>query len=147
MSWLLQQRPGPDAAMKILGIVNTDKESFGRAYIATELTVRAWVASIRGNAEKAGNLIWLAYQANPQDHWIADALADNMLQSISQASQHGLSRREALQKILKVSPNFVGAIRALWHLEQSAGNKDLAERYRLRLLAVSPLDSEARVTH
>jgi spermidine synthase len=147
MSWLLQQRPAPDAAMKILGIANTDKGSFGRAYIATELTMRSWIASIQGNEEKAGNLIWLAYQANPQDHWIADALADNMFQSISQASQHGLSRREALQKILKVSPNFVGAIRALWHLEQSVGNKDLAERYRLRLLAVSPLDGEARIIH
>lgn len=147
MSWLLQQHPEPDAAMKILDISNADRESFGRAYIATELTVRAWVASIRGNAEKAGSLIWLAYQANPQDHWIADALADNMMQSISQASQHGLSKREALQKILKVSPNFAGALRALWHLEQSAGNKDLAERYRLRLLAISPLDSEASATH
>lgn len=147
MSWLLQQHPGPDAAMKILGIGNADKERFGRAYVATEFTVRAWVASIQGNAEKAGNLIWLAYQANPQDRWIAGALADNMLQSISQASQHGLSRREALQKILKVSPNFVGALRALRHLEQSAGNKELAERYRLRLLAVSPLDSDASATH
>ena len=67
-----------------------------------------------------------------------------MLQSISQASQHGLNEREALQKILKVSPNFVGALRALWHLEQSAGNRGEAERYRLRLLAVSPLDGDAR---
>jgi len=147
MSWLLQQHPSPDAAMKILGIGNTDRESFGRAYIATELTVRAWVASIQGDAAKEGNLIWLAYQANPQDHWIADALADNMLQSISQASQHGLSEREALQRILKVSPNFVGALRARWHLEQSAGNGEEAEHYRLRLLAVSPLDGEAGNTH
>ena len=147
MSWLLQQHPDPDAAMKILGIGNTDRESFGRAYIATELTVRAWIASIQGDAAKEGNLIWLAYQANPQDHWIADALADNMLQSISQASQHGLSEREALQRILKVSPNFVGALRALWHLEQSAGNGEEAEHYRLRLLAVSPLDGEAGNTH
>lgn len=147
MSWLLQQHPDTDAAMKILGIGNADRESFGRAYIATELTVRAWVASIQGDAAKEGNLIWLAYQANPQDHWIADALADNMLQSISQASQHGLSEREALQRILKVSPNFVGALRALWHLEQSAGNGEEAEHYRLRLLAVSPLDGEAGNTH
>ena len=147
MLWLLQQHPDPDAAMKILGIGNADRERFGRAYIATELTVRAWVASIRGDAAKAGNMIWLAYQANPHDHWIADALADNMLQSISQASQHGLSEREALQRILKVSPDFVGALRALWHLEQSAGNREEAERYRLRLLAISPLDGEARDAH
>ena len=100
----------------------------------------------QGDPEKAGTLIWLAYQANPQDHWIADALADNMLQSLSQARQQGLSEREALERILEVSPNFVGALRAFWHLELSAGNREAAERYRMRLLAISPLDAEASVT-
>ncbi|MGB7597053.1 MAG: hypothetical protein WBM09_05750 [Gallionella sp.] len=146
MAWLLESRPGVDVAKNILSVSNTDRESFGRAYIATELAVRAWVASISGDPEKAGTLIWLAYQANPQDHWIADALADNMLQSLSQARQQGLSEREALERILKVSPNFVGALRAFWHLELSAGNREAAERYRMRLLAISPLDAEASVT-
>ena len=146
MLWLLQRHPDADAAMKILGIGADDKSRFGRAYVATELTVRAWVSSIQGDAAKAGSLIWLAYQANPQDHWIANALADNMMQSLSQASQHGLSEREALQRILKVYPDYVGALRALWHLERSAGNMREAEHYRLRLLAISPLDGEARVT-
>ena len=146
MSWLLRRHPDADAAMKILGIGADDRSRFGSAYVATELAVRAWVSSIQGDAAKAGRLIWLAYQANPQDHWIANALADNMLQSLPQASQHGLSEREALQRILKVYPKFVGALRALWHLEQTAGNMQEAEHYRLRLLAVSPLDGEARVT-
>ena len=146
MSWLLQRHPDADAAMKILGIGAEDRSRFGRAYVATELAVRAWVSSIQGDAAKAGSLIWLAYQANPQDRWIANALADNMLQSLPQASQHGLSEREALQRILKVYPKFVGALRALWHLEQTAGNLQEAEHYRLRLLAISPLDGEARVT-
>jgi hypothetical protein len=146
MLWLLQRHPDADAAMKILGIGADDKSRFGRAYVATELAVRAWVSSIQGDAAKAGSLIWLAYQANPQDHWIANALADNMMQSLSQASQHGLSEREAFQRILKVYPNYVGALRALWHLERSAGNMQEAEQNRLRLLAISPLDGEARVT-
>ena len=146
MAWLLESRPEVDAAKSLLSVSNTDRERFGRAYIATELAVRAWVASISGDTEKAGNLIWLAYQANPQDHWIADALADNMLQSLSQARQRGLSEREALQRILKVSPNFAGALRAFWHLELSAGNREAAERYRMRLLAISPFDAEARTT-
>ena len=144
MLWLLQRHPDADEAMKILGIGADDRSKFGRAYVATELTVRAWVSSIQGDAAKAGSLVWLAYQANPQDRWIANALADNMLQSLPQASQHGLSEREALQRILKVYPNFVGALRALWHLERSAGNMQEAEHYRLRLLAISPLDGEAR---
>ncbi len=141
--WLLQRHPNADTAFRILGVEAEDKNKFGRAYVATELMVRGWIASIQGEAEKASELTWLAYQANSQDRWIANGLADNMSQSLDQASQHGLSEREALQRILKVAPEHAGALRALWHLEQSVGNKQDAERYRLRLLAVSPLDAEA----
>jgi len=147
LSWMLRHHPAADTAMNILGVGVIDRDRFGRGYVATELTVQAWIASIQGDADKAGKLIWLAYQANPQDHWIANALADNMLESLPQASQHGLSEREALQRILAVSPNYVGALRALWHLEQSAGSKEEAERFRLRLLAVSPLDTNASKTN
>jgi spermidine synthase len=144
LTWMLEHRPNVDTATNILAVKRENREQFGRAFIATELTVRAWVASIQGNPDKAGKLIWLAYQANPQDRWIADALADNMLESLPEASRHGLSEREALQRILKVSPNFAGSLRAFWHLEQAAGNSREAEIYRSRLLAVSPLDAEAR---
>ncbi len=143
LSWMLKQHPDADTAMKILGVSAEDKSKFGRAYVATELMARGWIASIQGDAENAGELTWLAQQANPRDRWIANALADNMLQSLAQAGQHGLSEREALLRILKVSPEYVGALRALWRLEQSAGNTQQAEHYRLRLLAVSPLDADA----
>jgi spermidine synthase len=142
LMWLLQRHPDAEAAMKILGINGDDKNQFGRAYVATELMTRGWIASIQGDAEKAGELTWLAHEANAQDRWIANALADNMLQSLAQASKHGLSEREALQRILMVAPEYVGALRLIWHLEQTAGNNQEAERYRLRLLAVSPLDVE-----
>ncbi len=144
MLWLLQRHPAPDVAMKILGIEAKDKSEFGRAYVSTELTVRAWVSSINGDAAKAGNLIWLAYQANPQDRWIANSLADSMWQSLTQAKERGLSERDALQRILKVYPNHVGALRALWHLESTEGKPQIAEQYRSRLLENAPLDSEAR---
>jgi len=143
MQWLLQRHPEPKEAIKLMGIKEGDKSQFGRAYVATELTVRAWTSSIQGDAAQAGNLMWLAYQANPQDHWIANALADSMMQSLSQASRQGLSEREALQKILKTYPNHIGAIRALWHLESAEGNTQIAENYRLRLHALSPLEREA----
>lgn len=143
LQWLLQQRPEANAAMKILGVATERQNEFGRSYMATDLAVRGWLASIQGNAEKSGRLIWLANQANPQDHWIADGLADNMLSSLAQASQHGISERDALQRILKVDPGHIGALRSLWHLEQAAGNKQEAEQYHLRLLSVSPLDDEA----
>ena len=145
MLWIIKRHPDPETAIGILGINADDKSKFGRAYVSTELTVRAWTASIQGDAAKAGSLIWLAYQANPQDHWIANALADSMMQSLEQASRHGLNEREALQRILKVYPNHIGATRALWHLESSENKLQAAENYRTRLLALSPLDSEARV--
>ena len=147
LEWLLQQHPSPEMAIKLLGISNEDKSTFGRAYVATELTTRAWISSMQGDAAKSAQLIWLAYQANPQDRWIAGALADSMLQSLAQARQRGLSEEEALQRILKIDPDFISAIRSLWHLEQSSGNLQEAERYRLNLLALSPLDAEAGLTH
>jgi spermidine synthase len=143
LQWLLQQRSDVNAAMNILGVAADKQNDFGRAYMATDLAVRGWLASIQGDAEKSGRLIWLAYQANPQDHWIAEGLADNMLSSLPQASQHGISERDALQRILKVDPSHTGALRSLWHLEQSAGNKQEAEQYRQRLLLISPLDDSA----
>ena len=143
MTWLLQRHPDGDAAVKLLGIRAEDRSNFGRAYVATEFSARAWVASIQGDSAKAGKLVWLAYQANPQDRWIANALADNMLMTLSQAGQHGFNQREALQKILGVYPAHVGALRAIRQLEQSAGNVQEAEAYRSRILAVSPLDGEA----
>jgi spermidine synthase len=146
MPWLFQRHPDADAAMKILGIDAGDRSRFGRAYVATDLAVRGWVSSIQGDAAKSGRLIWMAYQANPQDHWIANAVADNMFSSLPQASEHGLSEREALLRILNVYPGFIGALRALWHLELNEGNMQEAEHYRLRLLAISPLDGEAGVT-
>ncbi|OIR18273.1 spermidine synthase [mine drainage metagenome] len=144
MLWLLQRHPEPEAAMRLLAIDANDKSKFGRDYVATELTVRAWVLSIQGDAAKAGNLIWLAYQANPRDRWIANSLADSMWQSLTQAKDHGLSERDALQRIIKVYPDHVGALRALWHLESTEGKPQAAEQYRSRLLANSPLDSEAK---
>ena len=143
MSWLVQRHPDVDSAVSQLGVAASDRREFGRAYMATGLTVNAWISSLQGDEAKSVKLIWLAYQANPQDHWIANALADSMMQSLQQAREHGLSEREALQRILKICPDHVNALRALWHLEKAAGNAQEAEQYRLKLLAISPLDSEA----
>lgn len=142
LQWLLRHHPDGEAAVGMTGVSAEDKSRFGRAYVATELSVRAWVASLQGDEAKAGKLIWLAYQANPQDRWIDNALADNMLQSLAQASQRGLSQREALQRILRVYPDHIAALRMLWHLEQGSGNSLEAESFRLRLQRLSPLDKE-----
>jgi hypothetical protein len=48
-----------------------------------------------------------------------------------------------LRKLRFIQQRNVDALRALWHLERSSGNTVLAEQYRLKLLALSPLDSVA----
>ena len=144
MSWLMQRHPDVEVAANILGVAGHDREAFGLAYMASALAVQAWISAIQGDEAKSVKMMWLAYQANPHDHWIANALADSMMQSLTQASDHGLTAREALQRILQIAPDHVNALRALWRLEKAEGNMQEAERYRLKLLSASPLDSEAK---
>lgn len=141
---LLRIRPDMQQAETLLGVRADERESFERAYGATELMVRGWMAAAQGAAQPANRMVYLAYQANPKDRWIAYALADTMFASLAQAQEHGLSEREALQRILRLNPLHVESLRALWRLERRAGDAQ-AESLRKRLLELSPLDREARM--
>lgn len=140
----LRARPGVEAAGRLLNVTATDREAFERAYVATDLTARSWLASLRGQDADANRLIRLAYRANINDRWIGYALADKMFQSRAQASAQGLGERQALEQILRISPDHVEALRTLWRLELGAGNTQQAERYRAHLVEVSPLDRSLR---
>lgn len=140
---LLQSRPDMTAAEGLLGVRDSDKQAFERAYGATELMVRSWLAASQGAMQPANRLMYLAYEANAKDRWIAYALADSMFSSLAQARQHGLDEQEALQQILRLNPLHVEALRALWRLKRQAGDPQ-AESLRMRLLQLSPLDREAR---
>jgi spermidine synthase len=142
---LLKTRPKMEAAASLLGIRDNDKDAFERAYVASELMTRSWLAAARGATQQANQLTHLAYKANAKDRWIAYALADNMFSSLAQAREHGLSDKEALQKILRLNPYHVEAVRALWRIERKAGDAH-AELSRVRLLELSPLDREANAT-
>lgn len=140
---LLEHRPTMDEAARALRVSNRDKADFERGYIATELVVRGWLASLN-NDDGAARLNRLAYEANPQDRWIGFALADSMLATLPQAQASGLDEREALTAILRIRPDHVDALRALWHLERGSGRADQAAIYRERLRKVLPLDKELR---
>ena len=142
---LLQSRPDMAAAGALLGVHDNDRETFERAYGATELMVRSWLAAAQGATQAANRMMYLAYQANPKDRWIAYALADSMLSSLAQARQHGLSEQDALQQILHLNPRHVESLRALWRLKRQTGDAREAEILRKRLLELSPLDREARM--
>jgi spermidine synthase len=140
---LLQIRPDMRHAEVLLGVRDADKENFERAYAASELMVRSWLADMQGDAPQANRLISLAYQANPQNRWVQYAMADSMFSSIAQARSLGLSKEQALRRILRVNPRHVEALRALWKLQRNAGDEQAAKT-RVRLLQLSPLDREAR---
>jgi spermidine synthase len=140
---LLQLRPDMQSAVKLLGVRNGDKDAFERAYAATELMVRSWLAAMQGEPLQANRLMRVAYEANSHDRWVDYALADSMFSSLAQAREHGLSEQEALQRILQINPWHVEALRALWELQRRTGDAQ-ASVTRARLLELSPLDREAR---
>jgi spermidine synthase len=141
---LLQIRPDMQTASALLGVPAGDKEVFEGAYGATELMVRSWVAAMQGSSMQATRMMRLAFQANPRDRWVAYALADSMLASIAQAREYGMDEQTALKRILRLNPQHVESMRALWHLQRSAHDTQ-AELTRARLLALCPLDREARM--
>ncbi len=139
---LLQTRPDMQAASRLLGVPPGDGRAFEGAYGATELMVRSWMESMKGDAPQAGRLMRLAYQANPNDRWVEYALADSMYASLGQAQAYGIDERTALEQILRLNPQHVESLRALWRLQLGAHDAR-AEGTRARLLAASPLDREA----
>lgn len=141
---LLKNRPSMAQAETLLGVQAHDKEMFERAFGATELMVRSWLAASQGASEQANRLMYLAYQANDKDRWIAYAMADTMFSSLAQARQHGMSEQNALEQIVHLNPQHVESLRALWRIKRQAGDAE-AELLRKRLLELSPLDREARM--
>lgn len=141
---LLQARPEMKAAATMLSVPAGDEAKFEGAYAATEMMVRSWIKSMRGDSSQAGRLMRLAYQANPMDRWVAYALADSMFASLAEARKFGLDEQAALERILHLNPQHVESMRALWRLQRNAHDVR-AEVTRARLLAISPLDHEARM--
>jgi spermidine synthase len=139
---ILENRPGMQEAAILLGVQDRDREMFERAYAATELMGRSWLAAMQGAASESSRLMQLAYQANPKDRWVAYALADSMYSALGQARAFGLSEQDALRRILRINPQHVESLRALWRLQRSAREAQ-AEDTRARLIAISPLDREA----
>ncbi len=137
--YLLRHRPGLKEAQAALNVAQGDTEAFERGYLATELGTRSWLASLRGREGQAQRLLRLAYDGNPRDRWISFSLADQMFATLSQARAHGLDRRHALETILNIRPDHVGALRALWRLERQAGHPERARAYLDRIRKISPL--------
>ncbi len=141
---LLQQRPPVEAASSALQVPPDSREVFERAYIASELAMRSLNATLNKKPREAQQLMRFAYDANPRDRWVGFDIADKMFASLAQAANKGLSRRDALLKILSIRPDHAGAVKALWQLEREAGNHEKADNYLIYLRELSPLDEVVR---
>lgn len=144
LQFILQSRPDLPQAAALLGVQAVDREPFERAYAATELMGRSWIAAMQGASSEASRLIKLAYEANPGDRWVAYALADRMYAALAQARVFGLTEQDALEQILRINPQHVESLRALWRLQRNA-NDPRAAVTRARLVAINPLDREIRL--
>lgn len=134
--WLLTSRPGLEQAQSLLNI--GQQEEFKRAYIATELGMRSWLAGFNQRPQEMQRLLRLAHQANPRDYWVSITLADKMFLSLPYALKRGINRRDALQQILVINQDHLQTLCALWQLEQEQGNEKRVEKYRNHYQLINP---------
>jgi len=137
--WLLSWRVNDAKAMQSLQVPKQDSEVFRRSRVGAGLDVRLWIAELSGDERRVVQMAKLANRANPKDRWPAFALADRMFDSLAHTVPGGLSRKQALQRILNLRSDHEGALRALMKLELQAGNLQLADALKQRLHIISPL--------
>lgn len=147
LSWLLSIRPSLKIAATDLDISENNVPHFERAYAATELAHRSWLALLYGKVAEGQRLLPLAYQANAKDRWVGFALADAILQDRAAAQARGLSEKQLLESVLRIRPDHTEALLRLWQLAESAGNNEQAAVYRQRFAALSPLAVELQKSH
>lgn len=139
LQWLFARRPEPAQAAAQLGIDTGDFPGFERSYVAMGLALRSWIAELEGQTGKVDRLIRFAYRADPDNRWVRVSLADSMLATLPRAVDSGLSEKQALLAILKVHPDHVETLRALWRLAEMDGDQDAAAVYRDRIRQLDPL--------
>ncbi len=140
LSTLLERRPSLPQAAVALSVPAEAMPEFERGYVASFLAVRSWVMALNGgDVDQASRLMRLAYEANPRDRWVGFDLADKMLATLPQAVERGMDKRRALHTILQIRPDHAEVLRALWQLEKTEGNEEVAATYKARLTALSPL--------
>ncbi len=142
--WLLQWRASDEAVLRFWHADASHRPPLVRARAGSALDVRMWLAELQGDEHKAVAYARLAKRANGKDRWPSILLADRMFASLRYGLPSGLTRRQALMKILDVYPWHEGALREMWLLSQEDGHVSEARRWHDRLAAVAPLTIDVR---
>ena len=142
LEYLLGQRTDVAQGVAALHVPDEHEPDFERAFIATELAVRSWLATLDGREIEAQRLTRLGYEANEHDRWIGFELADKMYATLDQVVRAGRDKREALETILAIRPDHIATLKALRRLELEEGNQAKADELLERLQMLIPLDHE-----
>lgn len=150
--WLLAHRPAVGDAVSDLNIPEQYVADFSQAYNATGQAYKAWAEILGGLQQKGLTTMRQAYALNPTDRWVADALANSIWDQLLQVRQKninpqqvfGRQESEVIEAVLRLAPDHVGALKALWQQARVAGNADLAASYRQHLVRISPFDSDLK---
>ncbi|MFV2057123.1 MAG: fused MFS/spermidine synthase [Thiohalomonadales bacterium] len=137
--WLMDRRPDVGSAMLALNVGSEYRDIFEAHYTASGLAIMSWISGISGDLPEAYRLIRFANRSNPNDRLVALDLADKMYASLSQATAAGISRREALQRILAIYPDHEATLREMWRLAIKQGDNEARDQYKRKLLEISPL--------
>ena len=113
------------------------RQDLKRAWAATSLDMRAQWEALQGKPS-AERLQALAYRANPLDRWASFALADAMFESLAHTLPHGMTKKQALAKILSIRPDHEAALKAMYQLAKQAHDAAAIKQYRTRLQVLSP---------
>lgn len=138
IAWLLARRTSPESAREMFAIRSQDTEAFERAYLTTEVAVRSWYASLTGREDESVRLLRTAFEGNPLDRWVAYQLADQMWQSLPAATAQGISPELALEKILRIAPDHLPALRARWAKARADGQSLLQQQLGERIAQLDP---------
>ena len=122
---------------------------FTRAYEATGLIHQAWLALLQSRPQQQQQLLKRAYEANPEDRWIAFALADAALQQFygRQQQADGVTaalpdEKRFLTSLLKIRNDHPEAVKRLWQLAEKHNDQVEVQHWQQRLRHISPYDAD-----
>jgi len=139
IAWLIEQRPPPQQAAQELAITEVNKQSFERAYLSADASIRSWQAQLSGDDNRAQRFLQFSYRGNPHDQWVSGTLADRMLASLLGNAVNASVEQENLQRILAIKPDHLPTLAALLHLARDNEDDEASKKYIGQLHEVSPL--------
>ncbi len=128
LGFLLRNRQSLEQASNKMQLDDGERLYFEQAYAANNLYYQSWMTYFAGKQGESQRLLSMAYAANPDDQWAGFGMADAMFSNLEQAGEQGISKKDALLKILSIRPDHLSALKLLRETYLEAA--DVAESFR-----------------